>query len=240
MTGIIGIVALLTILSLSLIITRLTTVALSLTGLSHESARFQARTAFTGTGLTTKEAETVVNHPVRRRIIMVLMLLRSAGVVSILLSLILSFAVTEVITRFYRLIWLVDGVIVFWALSLSKPTNRILNRIIEWGPTTLDCFRRTRLYQSLTFAGRLSYREMKVKENGWLSGKTISICQLRDEGVTIVGIYRDSGRYVGVPKASTKIHPGDTLVLYDRAVSLENLAGRREGISGKNEHEESS
>jgi hypothetical protein len=69
MIGIIGVIAFLTVLALSMLITGLATSALSMTGLSRESARFQARSAFTGTGFTTQEAEKVVNHPVRRRII---------------------------------------------------------------------------------------------------------------------------------------------------------------------------
>jgi hypothetical protein len=56
-TGIVGIVALLVVLGLSLVITRIATVALAHTGLSSEAARFQARSAFTGTGFTTSEAE---------------------------------------------------------------------------------------------------------------------------------------------------------------------------------------
>ena len=70
MLGIVGVIAFLTVLGLSLFITRLATIALTYTGLSREAARFQARSAFTGTGFTTSEAERVVDHPVRRRIIM--------------------------------------------------------------------------------------------------------------------------------------------------------------------------
>ncbi|MFO7970268.1 MAG: hypothetical protein R6U40_00800 [Desulfobacterales bacterium] len=50
MAGIIGIIASLTVLGLSLVITRLATVSLNLTGLSWETAKFQARSAFTGNG----------------------------------------------------------------------------------------------------------------------------------------------------------------------------------------------
>ena len=53
MIGVLGIAAFLTVLSLSLVITRITTIALIHTGLSHKAARFQARSAFTGTGYTT-------------------------------------------------------------------------------------------------------------------------------------------------------------------------------------------
>jgi Trk-type K+ transport system membrane component len=56
MVGVVGIIALFTVLALSLFITRLATTALAATGLSWQAARFQARSAFTGTGFTTSEA----------------------------------------------------------------------------------------------------------------------------------------------------------------------------------------
>src|SRR3954469_4945869 len=80
---------------LSLLIIRVATVVLGLTGMSQESARFQARSAFTGVGFTTTEAESVVEHPVRRRVVMALMLLGSAGVVGTLASLVVSFGGTS-------------------------------------------------------------------------------------------------------------------------------------------------
>ena len=86
-----AIVSLLVIVTLSLLVTRTAAVALTYTGLSHEAARFQARSAFSGVGYTTSEAEDVVNHPVRRRIVMNLMLLGNAGFVTVASSLILTF-----------------------------------------------------------------------------------------------------------------------------------------------------
>ena len=77
---------------LSLLITRVATVMLTLTGLSDEVAKFQARSAFSGAGFTTSESDAVVNHPVRRRIIMTLVLFGNAGVVTALVSLLLSFS----------------------------------------------------------------------------------------------------------------------------------------------------
>ena len=76
------IISLLIILTLSILITRIATVALVVTGLSREAARFQARSAYTGVGFTTDESEKVVNHPVRRKILLVLMLLGNAGIIT--------------------------------------------------------------------------------------------------------------------------------------------------------------
>jgi hypothetical protein len=87
----VALVSVLIIVFISLLITRVATVALSLTGMSRESARFQARSALTGVGFTTSEAEEVVDHPVRRRIVGGLMLIGSAGLVTAVSSLILTF-----------------------------------------------------------------------------------------------------------------------------------------------------
>ena len=77
--------------ALALTITRIATVALTLTGLSQEAAGFQARSAYLGVGFTTSEAEQVVRHPIRRRIIMMLMIIGNLGLVAVVASVMLSF-----------------------------------------------------------------------------------------------------------------------------------------------------
>src|SRR6056297_3154192 len=76
---------------ISAFIVKIASVALNLTGLSEKRAFFQALSAFTGTGFTTRDSEYVVNHDIRRKIIMVLMILGNAGLVSIISTLMLSF-----------------------------------------------------------------------------------------------------------------------------------------------------
>ena len=73
------------------VITVLFVLALPLTGLSKDLAEFQAISAFTGSGFTTRESEEVMNHPLRRRITMHLMLLENAGIVIAASSMIISF-----------------------------------------------------------------------------------------------------------------------------------------------------
>lgn len=70
--------------------------------MSRESARFQARSALTGVGFTTSEAEDVVSHPVRRRIVGGLMMVGSAGLVTAAASLFLSFGGTHNEQRLVR------------------------------------------------------------------------------------------------------------------------------------------
>lgn len=87
----IAIISLLMVVFLSILITRIATIALTHTGLTRESAKFQARSAFSGAGFTTEESEMVVSHPVRRKIVMVLILIGNAGILAAISSLILTF-----------------------------------------------------------------------------------------------------------------------------------------------------
>jgi hypothetical protein len=82
--------SLVAVVALGVIINRLAVVALTLTGLSRDIARFQARSAYYGVGFTTAESEDVVNDPGRRWIIMTLALIGNAGVATTMASLLLS------------------------------------------------------------------------------------------------------------------------------------------------------
>ncbi|MFW6061678.1 MAG: TrkA C-terminal domain-containing protein [Planctomycetota bacterium] len=239
MLGIIGIIAMLTVLGLSLLITKLATTALTMTGLSEEAARFQARSAFTGTGFTTAEAEKVVDHPVRRRIVMYLFIFRSAGLVTVVISLIFSFAGEGTgEQKLYRLLYLAGGVFVLLLATQLRWVDRALRRGMErllqrW--TGLD----TRDYASLLrLSGEYTVMELQVQEGDWVAGKKLQDCQLRKEGILVLGLTRDDGSYVGAPHGNTEIYPGDTLLLYGRGDDLAELSKRQAGGAGDAAHVE--
>lgn len=73
----IAVIGLLIIILISIIAIRIGSIALELTGLSPEIASFQAQSAFSGVGFTTEESEAIVIHPLRRKIIRVLILLEA-------------------------------------------------------------------------------------------------------------------------------------------------------------------
>ncbi|MDD5355458.1 MAG: potassium transporter TrkA, partial [Candidatus Omnitrophica bacterium] len=76
----IALFSLLIIIIMSVVVVRIGSIALELTGLSPEIASFQAQSVFSGVGFTTQESEAIVTHPLRRRIIRILILFGSAGV----------------------------------------------------------------------------------------------------------------------------------------------------------------
>ncbi|MCB2215844.1 MAG: TrkA C-terminal domain-containing protein [Desulfobulbaceae bacterium] len=234
-----SVITLLVVLTLSILVTRVATVALTHTGLSKESAKFQARSAFTGVGFTTDESEKVVNHPVRRRILLVLMLLGNAGIVTAVSSLIVSFInVDRSSSPFWPIALLISGVLLLWFVANSAFVDRHLSNLISTvlkQYTTIDIHDFSKL---LHLSGDYQISEVHVEDTGWLAGMRIAECSLRKEGISVLGINRVHGEYLGVPDGDTVIEAGDTLVLYGRADTLRNLSQREEGWSGDIEHEQ--
>lgn len=235
----VAIISLLLIVTLSIVITRIATIALTHTGLSKEAARFQARSAFTGAGFTTSESERVVNHPLRRRIILLLMLLGNAGIVTAVSSLILTFVDRgETASVALKVVVLVTGLVALWSIAMSPWVDRHLSRLIDRALkryTRLD----VKDYASLMhLIGEYRLVELEVESQDWLANKTLAESDLRHEGIVVLGIKRANGNYVGGPKGTTKILPGDTLIVYGRVSVIAQIDQRRKDRSGDQEHEE--
>jgi hypothetical protein len=233
-----SIVSLLFVVTLSILITRVATIAIAYTGLSRESARFQARSALTGAGFTTSESERVVNHPVRRRIILTLMLLGNAGIVGAVSSLILTFInASDPTAMTLRIVLLVAGLVGLWAVAMSQWVDRRLSKVISWALqryTRIDVVDYANL---MHLAGEYRIVELQVNPRDWLAGKTLLATKLREEGVMVLGITRENGTYLGVPVGSTKILPHDTLIAYGRISALDAIDQRRDDWYGRQDHE---
>ena len=114
----IGIISLLLIIYTLLFITRIAAIILEYTGLSRESARFQARSAVTGCGFTTAESEEIMNNAVRRKVVGNLMLIGNVGLVASLSSMLMSFIHVNMDNLPYevaiRVILLGVGLLILW------------------------------------------------------------------------------------------------------------------------------
>lgn len=232
-----SIISLLIVLALSILVTRVATVALTYTGLSKESAKFQARSAFTGVGFTTTESEKVVNHPVRRRILLLLMLLGNAGVVTAVSSLIVSFVNTDgSSTLFWQITLLLSGITLLWLLANSSLVDRHISNVISLILKRYTSISVHDFPKLLHLAGEYQISELYVDRNHWLMGKNVAACKLRDEGISLLGITRRSGDYIGVPDGETVIDNGDTLLVYGRAQTISRLDERKDDSKGDIDH----
>jgi hypothetical protein len=233
---VIGLISLFVLLILSFLITRIATVALTLTGLSEELSRFQALSAFSGVGFTTSESEYVVQYPVRRHIITILIILGNAGVVTTISSLILSFSGVAAREGISRFLWLVAGMGLLWLILSSRWLEDHLSRLIRWTLrqwTTLELRDYAHLLQ---LTGGYSVMEITIEPEHWLASRTLQALDLHAEGITVLAIHRQDGGFVGVPRRSTRLEPGDRLVIYGREDLLAELALRLEGVPGDRAH----
>jgi len=234
----ISIISLLIILTLSILITRIGTVALTLTGLSRDSSRFQARSAYLGVGFTTSESESVVKHPVRRKILLTLMLLGNAGIITAISSLILTFInLGSNDSIGIKLALLLLGLVLLWIVGTSRWVDRHLSIVISWALNRYTQLEVHDFANLLNLAGDYRVTKHRVNPKSWMAHKKLNEIKLRDEGVSILGITHEGGTYLGVPKGAAKIMPGDTLILYGRSSALENLDKRPKGDIGNRQHE---
>jgi Trk K+ transport system NAD-binding subunit len=213
--------------AITLLVTRLAAMALIFTGMSEESARFQARSALAGVGFTTTEAETVVNHPVRRRIIMALMLTGSIGIPTVIATIVVSFISSTQTEEWWQPVGLLaSGLLFITLLARSHYIEKRINRMMamalkRW--TSLD----VRDYVSLLqLQSGYAVTEMMVNAGDWLEGKSLQQAALAREGILILAIFRQDGEYVGAPLASDIIHSRDILVLYGQIDRLQELDQR--------------
>jgi K+/H+ antiporter YhaU regulatory subunit KhtT len=235
----VAIATLLAVVTITLIVNRVGTIALTTTGLSTEVAHFQARSALTGVGFTTTETELVVNHPVRRRIVLSLMMVGNAGMVTIIATLVVGFAGDgETAGVLARLGTLGVGLALILLAARSRTIDRVLSRIISRALRTFTKLEVRDYAQLLDLASNYAVAELGVEANSWVAEHRLADLHLPDEGVLVLGIRRSDGTFIGAPRGDTRIHEYDTLIVYGYADVLEDLGTREVGMEGDRAHVE--
>lgn len=231
-----AIAALLLVLAISLLITRVATVILTASGMSRQSARFQARSAFTGAGFTTTESESVVNHPLRRRVVATLMLLGNAGIVAAASSAIIGFRGGAFGSEWWRIVELGAGLLALVFVSRSSWVDRQLTAAISLLIRRYTDLPSRDLAGLLDLSGEYAVTELAIKPADWVVDRSLGDLALRDEGVVVLGLHRADGHYLGAPTGRTVVAAGDVLIGYGRGELLRELDDRPTGPDGDLAH----
>jgi hypothetical protein len=206
----------------SFIIVRIGGFALQLTGIEPDVARFQALSAFSGTGFTTREAERVVGHRTRRRIVTILIILGNAGTVTVIATLVASFTqVSGYVWFFIRLAVIIGGIFGLYQLIIRSNVGQ---RFIDW---------LQRPFVNRILRGAPAIEEIFHLEKDWAinlvmikrNSKTIgmSVADITAEGeIEILGIDR-AGTYLTKPVREEKIAEGDRLLVYGNKKSVKQM-----------------
>lgn len=219
---------------ISLMVVRVGTNALVLTGMSQEAAQFQASSAFFGVGFTTAEAEMVMSHSVRRKVVRHLIIAGNIGLTSALTSLIVTFMQegSGETSRGFHLLVLVLGV-----TSLALLFN------LKWIKKPLDAV----MIKQLKSAGVVRAMDydllLKVQEGFCVSevvihgshpwcGKKLKQSRPSDNGVVVLNVRHQDGGFTGAPDKDFVLQEGDELMVYGSDASVRNVARVESDESG--------
>lgn len=227
--------------AVSLLVIRVAAVGLTMTGVSKDLAEFQALSAFTRAGFTTKESEDIVNHPLRRRITMHLILMGHVGVVVIIPSVVLSFLNLGADDRWssqlpFRLGVLLGGLAILWLIANNRYVKQLMWQVNAWALRRFGGIQVHDYTKLLRIAHNYVVSELKVHQGDWLAGHTLAELRLVNEGVLVLGIEKSNGDYIGTPRGHTRLVADDCLILYGQQESLLDLDERRADVEGNVKH----
>ncbi len=211
------VIALLIIALVSLLAVRVGSTALMMTGLSWDTASFQSYSAFFGVGFTTKEAEMVVNHPVRRRIIRDLILVGNVGLTSALATLVVTLLQSSSGgNTLLMFAWLIGGLMALFFVSRLGWFQKILDHVIQ------RALERTGMVRALDYELLLRIQhgyvvsEIEVLPDTLLAERTLRDSRPWDLGVVVLAIKRDGETIPGIPSRDDLVKAGDVLTAYGK------------------------
>ena len=207
--------------SVSIFVVRIAAVAMRLTGLDNASARFQALSAFTGTGFTTKESEMIVNYPIRRRIVSLLMIIGNLGLVGVFATVVASLVQTEgeVGAVMQQLGWLLAGLALLWFLMLSKTADRFICEAISKVLNATTQLGHRKYHRVLQIGDGLSVCEHPLET-------TIDIDALDSMGLRLMAVRDHDGNLHTVHGEPIRPDDGGWLIAYGDDAAHEKLAER--------------
>jgi TrkA-C domain len=224
-----AVASLLSVVMVSMVIIRVASVALQLTGVSREVARFQARSAFSGAGFTTSESEAMVRHPLRRRIVTALMFIGNVGIVSVLGTSALSIASLD--RQGWPWLTAAIGVVGLSLLSWLGSSSRVDKWMCHGIALALTRWTdlKARDYGNILHL-HAGYGVIETVIGPELTNQTIAESPLTAAGVLILGIDRAGLDYLGVPAGDTELEAGDVLYLYGRTTRLAEVTRANHGM----------
>jgi len=193
--------------------------ALEATGMQRSKARFQALSTLTGTGFTTTEAESIVQHPKRRKIATYLIFLGNAGIVAFIILLILYVRAGLTPPSMF-LVLLTFAILLaiglaFWCGLIDKLTNAILRHPGK-GQVSSNLAVKEICHQS----GDYGVLSLTISEQAGMAGLKLKDAGLRERDITVLAIERGSS-ILSHPEPEEKLLAGDYLLCYGKLAEID-------------------
>lgn len=217
-----GLFALVVVIAVSYVLVTVGATMLELTGMEAGVARFEALSAFSGTGYTTRNSAMVVRHPVRRRIVMTLIILGNAGTATLIASLIGTFYVgtwSQALVRGAILV-LVAGVAAWAIRRFGHAFGERVRRLLM--PAMVDegvAHEEVLLYQE-----GFGLARVEIREGSRLDGVPLRRSGLRERHLEILAI-EDGTEVASVPEADWVLARGQWVLVYGRLSEIPGAFG---------------
>ena len=200
-------------------------IALEATGMERRKARFQALSALTSTGFSTREAESVVNHPRRRLIAGWLMFLGSVGILLFLLIILIIVIVgikpAKSMSPAFIIALAIPPIalmVLYWIGVLDKLATKIVNWLKRSAYFTAELSSREIIHQ----AGDYSIARLTIGRKAPEVGSKISNTSLAKHNITILAIERGD-KTLPFPEAKEIVLAGDHLLCYGETDEISRL-----------------
>lgn len=187
-------------------------ILLERTGLDRNKARFQSLSALTGTGFTTTEAESIVNHPKRRKITVWLIFIGNTGLLSFIILMILYLR-TGLASPTAGQIGLVFGIIIAIFIMIKlRVIDVITDGILRLtGSRKAKVSKEELLYQHDNYViSRVLVEGEDIKPD-FRVGDT----HLQERDINILAIERGT-EVIPYPESEEVLYKGDYLLCYGR------------------------
>jgi hypothetical protein len=198
-------------------------IALTMTGMDEKKARFQALSAFTRTGFTTKEAELVTRNPRRRTIVTWLMILGNAGIITVIVTATSSLASTSSGPGIAIGIALLIAIIVLiYLVAKHTPLVKIWGRFVEKRLINSDFFEEGVSEDLLHLSEGYGLVKIFVTEGLPLIGRNLFEANTPENDFWVVGIERGKD-WISLPRSREKIEEKDRLIVYGNIDQLKSI-----------------
>ena len=199
---------------ISVAFTKLAAGALIATGVPAESAAFQARSAFSGAGFTTTEAENMVNHHVRRRIIGTTMMVGSLGTPTLVLTVLVGFVAPGPGSTTERVLVTVSGFFLIVMAVFNKPSQRWLQGVGQrYVQRRLAPALASEWEDLLVLSDEFAVQSVRFETTPPEAVRSLRGLAQAFPDVTILGVRRGT-TYFGQPPVDIELQAGDELILY--------------------------
>ena len=139
-------------------------------------------------------------------------------------------------SKLYGLLIVVVGMLVLFLAVRSKWVDKGLSRVIN------KMLKRYTNIEIHDFAAVLHLKddytiiEAKVDHDGWMGNRTLEQLNLREEGITILGVERKEKGYFGSPSGEFKILPDDLVTIYGKSDGIRSIYSRKKDHYAQQEH----